>query len=65
MEESRDLYLENLEELIEGCISGNRHEQNRLYGFFAPRMLMVCLRYASSREAEEALGEGFIRILPI
>jgi RNA polymerase sigma factor (sigma-70 family) len=63
MEESRDLYLENLEELIEGCISGNRNAQNRLYGFFAPRMLMVCLRYASSRdEAEEALQEGFIRI---
>ena len=63
MEESRDLYLENLDELIEGCISCNRHAQNRLYELFASRMLMVCLRYASNRdEAEEALQEGFIRI---
>jgi RNA polymerase sigma-70 factor (ECF subfamily) len=63
MEESRDLYLENLDDLIVGCISGNRHAQNRLYELFASRMLMVCLRYASNRdEAEEALQEGFIRI---
>lgn len=63
MEESRHILLENLNQLIEECISGNRLSQNRLYGYFAPRMFLVCLRYASGRdEAEEALQEGFIKI---
>ena len=63
MEESRYIFLENLNQLIEECISGNRLAQNRLYNLFAPKMFLVCLRYAASRdEAEEALQEGFIRI---
>ena len=63
MEESRYIFLENLNKLIEECISGNRLAQNRLYNLFAPKMFLVCLRYAASRdEAEEALQEGFIRI---
>ena len=63
MEESRYLFLDNLDQLIEECISGKRHAQNRLYSHFAPGMFMVCQRYASSRdEAEEALQEGFIRV---
>jgi RNA polymerase sigma factor (sigma-70 family) len=63
MEESRYILLDNLNQLIEDCISGKRHAQNRLYSLFAPKMFLVCLRYASGRdEAEEALQEGFIRI---
>lgn len=63
MEESSYLFLDNLNQLIEECISGERNAQNRLYGLFAPKMFLVCQRYASSRdEAEEALQEGFIRI---
>ena len=55
--------LENLEQLIYDCIAGGRQAQNRLYEYFAPRLFMVCQRYASSRvEAEDILQEGFIRI---
>jgi RNA polymerase sigma factor (sigma-70 family) len=63
MVESRYIFLDNLDELIKECISGQRHAQNRLYSLFAPRMFMICQRYASNRdEAEEALQEGFIRV---
>lgn len=63
MEESCISFLENLEQLIADCKAGERHAQTRLYGHFAPRMFMVCQRYASSREeAEDILQEGFIRI---
>jgi RNA polymerase sigma factor (sigma-70 family) len=55
--------LENLEQLIEACKAGVRHAQNRLYGEFAPRLYVVCQRYADSKaEADDILQEGFIRI---
>ena len=63
MEESSNSFLENLEQLIADCMAGERYAQNRLYSHFAPRLFMVCQRYASSREeAEDILQEGFIRI---
>lgn len=44
-------------------MAGERCAQNRLYSHFAPRLFMVCQRYANSREeAEDILQEGFIRI---
>jgi RNA polymerase sigma-70 factor, ECF subfamily len=56
-------YLENLKELIEGCINGKRHSQNELYKLLAPKMFIVCQRYSKNRqEAEEILQEGFIRV---
>ena len=52
-----------ISELIQGCINGERHSQSRLYEALAPRMFVVCLRYARSREeAEEVLQEGFMRV---
>ncbi len=55
--------MENLEQLIEACKAGVRHAQNRLYGEFAPRLYVVCQRYADSKaEADDILQEGFIRI---
>lgn len=63
MTASEPFDLNNLEQLIEDCTSGLRTAQNRMYGLFAPRMLPVCQRYASSREeAEEILQEGFIKV---
>jgi len=48
--------------LIKACIKQNRAAQKKLYELFAPKMLGVCYRYASSREeAEDMLQEGFIR----
>jgi len=53
--------LETVTKLIEGCCLGNRTDQNKLYQHFSPKMYMVCLRYANSREeAEENMQEGFI-----
>jgi len=55
--------LEQLEQIIEGCINGNRQSQNHLYAVLMPKMFGVCLRYSKSRgEAEEILQEGFIRV---
>ena len=49
--------------LIRGCIAGERAWQTRLYDFFAPGMMGVCLRYCRNRqEAEEILLEGFLRV---
>lgn len=63
MTASEPFDLDNLVQLIEDCMSGVRHAQNRMYEFFAPRMLPVCMRYAGNREeAEEILQEGFIKV---
>lgn len=49
--------------LIQGCIHGDRNSQRKLYEFYAPKMMVVCLRYSKTREeAEEVLQEGFIRV---
>lgn len=51
------------DELIEGCIRGDRVQQRRLYEHFSRKMFVVCLRYAKSRlEAEDALQDAFIRV---
>jgi len=51
------------DELIEGCICGDRIQQRRLYELFSRRMFVVCLRYAKSRaEAEDVLQEAFIKV---
>lgn len=51
------------DELIEGCIRGDRVQQRRLYEHFSQKMFVVCLRYAKGRlEAEDALQEAFVRI---
>ena len=37
--------------------------QNKLYEYYASRMMGICLRYSKSREeAEEILQEGFIKV---
>lgn len=50
-------------DLISGCLSGNRRMQEELYRRFSPRMYAVCLRYAGrTEEAEDILQEGFIKV---
>lgn len=49
--------------LIRGCIAGDRNCQSLLYDMYAPKMMIVCLRYAKNKEeAEEILQNGFIRV---
>jgi len=55
--------LPDTEQLIKGCIAGDRTFQTKLYDLFAPKMLGVCMRYSKNREeAEEILHEGFLRV---
>ena len=58
-------YLPNLinQELLEGCINGDKYCQRTLYEHFAPKMFGICLRYASDfHSAEDILQEGFIKV---
>lgn len=52
-----------MEELIAGCLNGNRRSQEAVYLSFASKMMGVCLRYAANREeAEDLLQTGFIKV---
>lgn len=54
---------EQLNQLIQPCIKGDRQSQGKLYALMSPKMFVVCLRYARSREeAEETLQEGFMKV---
>lgn len=49
--------------LISGCKNGDRKSQRELYDSYAPKMMMVCLRYSKSdQEAEDILQESFIKV---
>jgi RNA polymerase sigma-70 factor (ECF subfamily) len=51
-----------LNELLSGCIQGERRSQQLVYTMFSGKMKAVCLRYLKSREdAEDLLQEGFIK----
>src|SRR3954468_11719992 len=50
-------------ELMNACRDGSRKAQEGLYKMLAPKMLGVCLRYATDRmEAEDMLQNGFIKV---
>ncbi|MGQ0738439.1 MAG: RNA polymerase sigma factor [Bacteroidota bacterium] len=50
-------------DLLKGCLEGNRRMQEELYRRYSPRMYAVCLRYAGkAEEAEDILQEGFIKV---
>lgn len=51
------------QELIEGCLNGDRRAQKALYDKFAPKMFGVSKRYVKSVEnAEEVIVEAFCKI---
>jgi RNA polymerase sigma-70 factor (ECF subfamily) len=50
-------------DLIQGCIDGDRQMQEHLYKRFASKMYGVCLRYvANTDDANDILQEGFIKV---
>jgi len=50
-------------ELINKCIRNDTGAQKELYNRFAPEMLSICHRYASSKDdAEDIFQEGFLKI---
>ena len=63
MSEHCNQNLEDLTEIIKGCVSGNVRSQETLYRMLAPKMFGVCLRYSKDfTEAEDNLQEGFIKV---
>lgn len=54
---------ERLYTIWNGCLSNDRKSQEQLYRLLAPRMLAVCMRYATDKdEAQDILQEGFIKM---
>lgn len=50
-------------ELLEGCLKNDRVSQRKLYEKYASKMLVVCMRYAKTKEdAEDVLIEGFVKV---
>lgn len=55
--------MSETENIIRNCQKGQRSAQKELYERFAPKMMGVCLYYASDRtEAEDVLHDGFMRV---
>lgn len=55
--------MEKEQQLIQGCLRGERSAEAALYNHLAPKMMVVCLRYGKTREeAEDILQEGFIKM---
>jgi len=51
------------DELLAGCIKGERAHQKQLYELFHGKMIAVCMRYTGSREeAKDLLNEGFMKV---
>jgi RNA polymerase sigma-70 factor (ECF subfamily) len=54
----------NEQQLIEGCKKGNKSAQKELYDTYSRKMMGICLRYVSDREAaRDVLQDGFIKVL--
>lgn len=52
-----------LDQVINGCLLGDRFCQKALFDRFAGRMLGVCMRYAKNKmEAEDLLQDGFMKV---
>jgi len=55
--------MQDLKEIIDGCIRGQRAAQDALYKKFSGLMFGICLRYAGNRmEAQDVLQEVFVKI---
>lgn len=54
---------DDVKELIDGCIKGDRKSQQALYQNHYGKMLGVCMRYASNKEeAQDFLHDGFLKV---
>jgi len=51
------------EELISGCLSGNRQAQRQLYDTYSRRFMAICLRYLKDQEqSEDVMIQSFMKI---
>ena len=59
----RRLTLPDIKNIIKGCLSGSRRDQELLYRRHAARLYAVCLQYSGNDdEARDILQEGFIKV---
>jgi RNA polymerase sigma factor (sigma-70 family) len=59
----RPATLTEIKNIINGCLKGDRKDQELLYRRFAARLYAVCLQYSGNdEEARDILQEGFIKI---
>jgi RNA polymerase sigma-70 factor (ECF subfamily) len=55
--------VDQLNNIIQGCLKGDRKSQERLYMLFAERMFGLCLQYADNYDdASDIMQEGFIKV---
>ncbi len=55
--------MEEIKDIINGCLKGNRRDQELLYRRHAAKLYAVCLQYSGNdEEARDILQEGFIKI---
>jgi RNA polymerase sigma-70 factor (ECF subfamily) len=55
--------LTELRDIIQGCLRGDRRDQELLYRRHVSRLYAVCLQYSGNdEEARDILQEGFIKI---
>jgi RNA polymerase sigma factor (sigma-70 family) len=55
--------LPEVENIIKGCLAGNRRDQELLYRRHAAKLYAVCLQYSGNdEEARDILQDGFIKI---
>ena len=53
----------DIDEILKGCVSGNRKAQGQLFQLFGDEMFGVCLYYSKDyAEAEDTLHEGFMKV---
>ena len=53
----------DVNELLDGCIAGDRKSQQRVYEMHYSKMLGVCIRYARDvDQAQDILQDGFIKV---
>ena len=53
----------NEEQLITGCLNGNRSAQEELYNLYSRKMMGLCMRYVGDREtARDLLQDGFVKV---
>jgi len=53
----------DVNELIDGCIAGDRKSQQHVYEMHYSKMLGVCLRYARGMDqAKDIVQDGFIKV---
>jgi RNA polymerase sigma factor (sigma-70 family) len=52
----------DLDRIITGCKNNDKQSQARLYQYFAPKLMAICIRYLRDREdAKDILQEVFIK----